>query len=55
MRTVVYGVKDGFSQPWQFNTGITYSSRVRQYVYDVASIWGQRAARILEVWRTPEM
>lgn len=57
MRNLYYatrtGWRDGVEQPYDFNVGMTYEVPLRQYVYDLASIWGQRFTRLRQAWPHP--
>lgn len=45
---------DGYTQPYQFNVGMSYDSLFKQSVYDHVSIFGQRVKRICDAWAQPE-
>lgn len=47
---ILTGFKDGLDQPYEFNVGMSFDSPVRQWVYDKASLQGQRFARVKDVW-----
>lgn len=48
LRAIKTGLRDGFDQPYEFNVGMTYDSPAKQWLYDQASILGQRIARARE-------
>lgn len=48
LRAIKVGLRDGFDQPHEFNVGMTYDSPVKQWLYDQASILGQRISRMKE-------
>ena len=54
MRTIITGLTDGYTQPYEFNVGMSYKSDFQQWVYDHVSIFGQRVARIRDAWAQPE-
>ena len=53
-RALRTGFIDGWESPFEMNVGMSYDSDVRQAAWDRASIWGQRARRVVLVWDKSE-
>ena len=44
------GVRDGFDQPNQLSSGMTYREPMRQWAWDQGSLIGQRVGRLRNAW-----
>lgn len=46
IRAFLTGLNDGLDQPIELSMGMTYSSKYRQFIWDIASHIGQLIGRI---------